>query len=240
MSALKVTFIDNRALQYDASADKIDLSSIVGNAEKYGNLYIGDKDSISMLQLQHRKCQRVVNCSKDLHGYSREKDVLYLNIDPVVVESSNSSYEQAYNFIDKELVNGNNVVIVDDKGNCQGAAIAVYYLHKKTKKRLSMCLDLIKTNRIEVTNLRPDLVKQLLVYEKKNIGYNSIALGGANNREIVKCDNSLSANGMLSGNVKNKQDSLNKKANSTKAYGALLVVGAVFGVIFGILYLSVN
>jgi hypothetical protein len=60
MSEFKVEFSDaNNAAQYDTSA--ADVSSLY-RGEDGARLYIGDRDSLSMVQIRHRQLSRVLNC----------------------------------------------------------------------------------------------------------------------------------------------------------------------------------
>ena len=79
---LKVTFSSkNNGAQYDSSADRIFI--VVEGKKNAGKLYLGDRDSGSMVQLEHRKTSKVVNCQNDMHGLSKEESVKYLNIEYV-------------------------------------------------------------------------------------------------------------------------------------------------------------
>ena len=97
---MKVTYIDNSSKQYDASASLI----TIPNVNTVGKLYIGDMNSASMVQLEHRSIVCCINCATDLHRYSKEKNVIYVNIDPITDDKS--CYRNSYDAIDKYLKQG--------------------------------------------------------------------------------------------------------------------------------------
>lgn len=69
-SELKVTFSDKmNKYQYDGHANHIPLPSM---AKGKGKLWLGDRDSCSMVQLKHRNIKSVVNAQGDMHGLSKE------------------------------------------------------------------------------------------------------------------------------------------------------------------------
>jgi len=71
-SELKVTFSDKmNKYQYDGHANQIPLSSMSAKKDK-GKLYLGDRDSCSMVQLKHRDIWSVVNAQGDMHGLAKE------------------------------------------------------------------------------------------------------------------------------------------------------------------------
>jgi hypothetical protein len=97
---MKVTYIDNSSKQYDASASLL----TIPNVKTVNKLYIGDMNSASMVQLQHRSIVCCINCATDLHRYSKEKNVTYVNIDPITDDKS--CYKKSYDAIDKCLKEG--------------------------------------------------------------------------------------------------------------------------------------
>ena len=71
-SELKVTFSDKmNKYQYDGHANEIPLSPMAKGPGK-GKLWLGDRDSCSMVQLKHRDIKSVVNAQGDMHGLSKE------------------------------------------------------------------------------------------------------------------------------------------------------------------------
>jgi len=183
--SLKVTFSDaNVSQQYDGSAELIRIPAAKGK------LFIGDRDSAAFLQLRSRDCSHVVNCQGDLHGLSREKDITYLNIDP---EVSSKGYEESYQFIDAALTAGSNVTVLCQTGLAKAAAIVLYYVMKRQNISLAdahrMLVD-VKEKKKKTLNLKPDLVKQLMVLEKILRKTATVTLDG---RAVVYTDGSFSA-----------------------------------------------
>ena len=69
-SDFKVTFSDKmNKYQYDGHANHIPLLSM---PKGKGQLWLGDRDSCSMVQLKHRHIKSVVNAQGDMHGLARE------------------------------------------------------------------------------------------------------------------------------------------------------------------------
>jgi len=76
---LKIEFSDvNNHKQYDSSASRVVFYSsrvaeeCVPEGVKRGELWLGDKDSISMVQLQHRGITDVIVAEEDLFGKYRK------------------------------------------------------------------------------------------------------------------------------------------------------------------------
>lgn len=179
---LKVTF-DNSTVhkQYEGSAMLVPYGTIA-ETQNLGKLYVGDRDSAAFLQIRHRNCAYVVNCQQDLHGLSREKDVTYCNVDPDV---SSKAYEESYQFIDKALSAGNNVTILCQTGLAKSAAILLYFLMKKMSTPMAdshrLLTEVTRKNN-KTLNMKPDLIKQLIVLEKIVRKTGSISLDG---RKVV-------------------------------------------------------
>jgi hypothetical protein len=194
-SDLKVTFIDNASSQYDVNADEIRgwktklKEDEIGKRRKRGKLYLGDRFAATFLQLKHRDCYTVINCAKDLHGYSKEDDVEYLNIDPLVPsnETKDNHFEECYQFINDETNDGNNVLITCLNGLNKSAAILLYFIMKKKSINLADSFRLIKKYRDDIKP-NPELIRLLMKHEKEIFGSNSIYLGGKSNRDIIYGD----------------------------------------------------
>lgn len=179
---MKITFTDTSANQYDKSADVIKYTS----DKSLGKLFIGDRDCASFLQLRSRKCLTVVNCAADMHGLSGEKDVKYLNIDPDLTDC----LEESYNFIEKALLKGKNVVVQCQNGLGKSAVIVLYFIMKFTVCSLADSHRLVKKSRKDLTlNIKPDLVAKLVAAEKKLRKSISVCLDG---RKIVYLDSVMS------------------------------------------------
>lgn len=192
---LKVTFIDNASSQYDVNADEIRCwktkleEDEIGKKQKLGKLYLGDRYAATFLQLKHRDCYCVINCAKDLHGFSKEEDVIYLNIDPLVPsdETKDNHFEECYQFINDETNGGNNVLITCHSGLNKSAAIVLYFIMKKNSLNLADSIRLIKRYRNDIKP-NPELIRLLMKQEMEIFGCNSIYLGGRANREIIYSD----------------------------------------------------
>lgn len=212
MSGLKIEFIDNSDKQYEGSADEVTGISLKGR------LFIGDRDAASFLQLRHRKITHVINCEKDIHGSSKEKDVTYLNIDP---ESDDGKcFDKAYTFLEEELSEKNNNILIHClSGNGRSCGIILYYLMKKLSISLANAHRQLKKIRVRI-QLRGDLVK-LLIREEKRLRPSfgeSVAL--SETRQIVYLDG---ADSVFSG-MDAKKGSKKRSNTGAMLCGALLVV----------------
>lgn len=171
MSELKVTFTDKKnKYQYDGHAHCIGVNNVISKGKgNGGKLYLGDRDSCSMVQIKHRDISCVVNAQGDMHGLCKE-DVKYLKIDPV--DNNKSCLELAFRFIDQALEAGNNVLICCHTGLGKSAAILIYYLMKKDAISFADAHRRIEEIRFglrpdsKTSGFRPDLVKLLLAEEK--------------------------------------------------------------------------
>lgn len=219
-NTLKVTFTDSSATQYESSASLIPFTA----DKSIGKLYLGDRDSAAFLQLRWRNCSHVVNCQQDMHGLSKEQDVVYCNVDPDV---SSKAYEESFQFIDKSLSAGHNVTILCQTGTVRSAAVMLYFLMKKLDATLAHCHELLKEilkKKKKELNLKPDLIKQLMVLEKILRKTASISLDG---RKVV----------YLNGNFSFFNNFRRSNGSSSKGNGGFpLVALAVFGVSITLLY----
>ena len=222
-NTLKVTYTDTTATQYESSANVIPFCS----ADKsIGKLYLGDRDSAAFLQLRWRNCSHVVNCQQDMHGLSREQDVVYCNVDPDV---SSKSYEESFQFMDKSLTAGLNVTVLCQTGTARSAALVLYFLMKKTDTSLANCHELLteilKKKKKEL-NMKPDLIKQLIVLEKILRKTASVSLDG---RKVVYLNGSFNF-------FKNFRGGSNgSKGNNGFPFVALAVFGGSITLLYGIL-----
>lgn len=214
MSKLKVEFIDNSASQYDQNASKIKVKQC-----KDSNLYLGDRFSATYVQLKARNCKTVVNCDKELHGFSKEPEVNYLNIDP---EEGVTCYDSTYKFIDNALTNGKNVVVSCETGNFKGPLIVINYIMRKENRSLAESYKLVQKYRPEMKPI-VRLLKSLLMEEKKLRGSNSIVINGysVTFNEVPKFGSSRDP----------------KKSSSSSGQGFYILFGvlAFFGIVFGVL-----
>jgi len=215
---MKIDFIDNSATQYEHSANEI----IISNHNKKYKLYFGDYLSASYLQLKHRNIKYVINGSRDMHGFSKEKDINYLNIDP---NEDTKDLNLAYDFIDNKLNEGNVLV----HGVSQGAPIILYYILVKTKTTLASALKLVRRER-DFPNIRPNVVKYIMIKEKLLLGSNSVYLGGKGDRELLCIGEESFFNN-------NSNKGKGKKSNNNNGIIALFVVTFFVITIFGTIYL---
>ena len=217
---MKIDFIDNSATQYEHSASEIKVPNNV--KLKGGKLYFGDYLSASYLQLKHRNIKYVINGSREMHGFSKEKEIQYLNIDP---NEDTKDLNLAYDFIDSKLNEGNVLV----HGVSQGAPIILYYILVKTKTSLAAALKLVKRER-DFPNIRPNVVKYIMIKEKLLLGSNSVYLGGKGDRELLCIGETSNSSFFNSNSNKGK----GKKSNN--GIIAFIVVTIFVGTIFGIIY----
>ena len=159
MTEFKVEFSDaNNAVQYDTSA--ADLSSLYGG-EPGNRLFIGDRDSLSMVQIRHRQLSRVVNCHPDNHGLSKEEGVKYLNIDPGVPEAGNKALTDALAFINEAHEQGKDVLISCENGRSKSACVALYFLTKGKGLSVEDAFNGVTALRGGKLRLRPELAIML-------------------------------------------------------------------------------
>ena len=230
---MKVSFDEYRnKYQYDDNASEIRLKLKPTESSRGlpGKLYLGDYLASSFVQLKHRTCKYAVNCGgKDLHGFSREEGVTYLNIDPddSIHSGDITIFDDAFAFIDNALNGSNNIVVFCQTGLSKSASIILYYIMKKNKHSLSEAIKLVDHSR--KLKMRPDLVKVLMRTEKKMFGTNTIELGGAHNREILHTTDMFT-----------KGISGSRGARGKKGGGALLpcaIFLSFIAAVFGCLYL---
>eukprot|EP01038_Epipyxis_sp_PR26KG_P009925 gene9925-13349_t len=215
---LKVEFIDNSSSQYDGNASEIKLEK----NKNCGKLFLGDRYAASYVQLKFRSCKSVINCSKDLHGFSKEPDVKYLNIDPEIDENNNY-FEEAYNFIEQELMNGRNIVVYCESGNGKSAAVVIFYVMKKKSVSLCDSYRLLQTFKKDIRT-RPDLMKILIQSEKKLRNSVSMAVIGRKVEFLDSYDMKYQPN----------KDGKNKSKGTNPIY-ILVGITAFFAIVYGIL-----
>lgn len=161
---MKVTYIDNSDRQYEVSADE--LSGNIDGLVVKGRLWLGDRDSASFLQLKHRGVTHVLNCEKDLHGISKEKDLVdYCNLDPE--EGGKAALIRAFEFLEQQLSeNSSNVLVHCLNGNGRSCGILLYYLMRKLKISLANAHRRLAGIRPNISP-RPGLVKLLIEEEAR-------------------------------------------------------------------------
>ena len=167
---LKVEFSDaNNKYQYDGHAHAVPLAK-----GAKGKLYLGDRDSGSMVQIKHRKITKAVNCQTDMHGLSQEEGVKYLNVDPI--DNNASCLELAYRFINSSLEKGENVLVFCHSGYGRSAAVVIYYLMKAGGDGMSLAdahriTDDVRMGLVQCNDpkagFRKELMLKLVVEEKR-------------------------------------------------------------------------
>lgn len=219
---LKVEFVDTSASQYEENASRIDVPN---KKAKNGKLYLGDRFSATYLQLKHRSCSTVVNCSSSIISLSREPNVKYLNID---IEENISSLGKSADFIENELNQKHNVVVHCETGNGKSAAVLMYYFMAKHSMCLGDSYDLVKLNRPSVKP-SPTLMELLIQQEMKIFGSVSVRLDG---RNVIHLNRARSpSKPALSKNMKYANQ---KNSNTAIMVGVGLL--AFFVGVFGIIY----
>ena len=214
---MKITFRDTSATQYDDNAIEINIKTNI--TKDLGKLYIGDKLSATYVQLKHRDCTVVVNCSRPLHGFSKEPDVEYLNIDPISVEDHeqiNEMWHNSYIFIKNAIKNQKNVLVSCENGSGKSAVIMIHYLMKRYKMSLGCSYEYIQ-DLVSDLKVRPQLMKKLIELDVK---YNNVASMSIKNKtEYIVNSNATS----------NKNFNGKSKSNSSKFYyiGIIIVVVAL-------------
>ena len=116
----------NVSAQYDHSA--VNIVPLVDSS--HPPLFIGDRDSLSMVQIMHRSVKSVINAASDNHSLSKEEGVEYLNIDPVMEMVGGKQMNEAIAFIQKAHEGNEPVLVSCQTGNAQSAAIGMYWLMK--------------------------------------------------------------------------------------------------------------
>ena len=169
MSGLKVTFSDkNNRFQYDGHAHRV---KVVTLKKKGGKLYLGDRDSCSMVQLKHRNISHVVNTDVDQHNLCREDNIEYCKIDPV--DDKRDCLEKAFRFIDAALESGKNTLVTCHTGYGKSACTIIYYLMKRDTMTLADAHRVVEDCRPGIrcdsrsADFRPSLVTLLQDVEKK-------------------------------------------------------------------------
>lgn len=239
-SEFKITFSDKmNKYQYDGHAHEIPITNPKKTA---GKLFLGDRDSCSMVQLLHRNVKCVVNAQGDMHGLSKEDTIKYLKLDPV--DNNKSCFELAYRFIDTSLDAGNNVLVCCHSGLGKSAAIVLYYVMKKLGLSFADSHRLVEAERIGIrsdsktSGFRPDLVRILLEFERElnKSQANTVRL---DDRIMEYCDGKgLLGSGAGSADKVYKGSSRDSPSRNSGASGfhVLAVVVVLIAVLYGALY----
>lgn len=219
MSKLKVEFVDTSSSQYDDNAASIKFAN--GSEKPRGSLFLGDQYSMSFVQLKFRKVKSVVCCSSELFGYCKESDIEYFKFDPD--DKKISSFIDCFEFIDKKLAKGNNVVVCCENGYGKSAVIIIYYLLKRNKWSLYETFENVRKSRGTI-RLKPSLCKLVLQMEKELIGTLSMELDGKN----LVC--------LKPSNLSSQSSTVPKTSSSSSGWVVLGVGVVVVSVLYGALY----
>lgn len=172
---MKVTFKDTSATQYDANADLVDFKALgLSSSAPLGKLYVGDRYSAAFLQLKFRKCKHVIICDKEIFSLGREEDITYLNIDPS--DDIPENWSKVYDFIEKAIINSNNITILCQSGNAKSAVIVAYYIMRRLSISPFAAVEKLKGFRSQV-RISPSL-NALLSREAKKLGLLSTSIPG--------------------------------------------------------------
>ena len=265
MSALKVEFIDNSSSQYDENAARIRLNPLPSSSEdskkqnttKQGRLYVGDKDSLSFVQIKARSIKAVLCCNSDLAGFCREDKVDYMKIDaehyslpssssggPSLSKKVREGNEQLVTnltqFVDKHLRQGHHVLVCCESGYRSSILFTAAFLMKTYSYSLEDCLDQIEGARGK-NKFTLSQCKIALDIEKKVLGKQSMKIDG---KVLISLSSSGSSPapvidktkpGPLDDKTPNPEGN-RKNSNSVSGTTILLGVGLFFGVVFGVLY----
>jgi hypothetical protein len=282
--SLKVEFIDNSSSQYDQNAARISLSPLpaldsssssistnTGNkkstsTKQQGPLYVGDKDSLSFVQIKARSIQAVLCCSADLAGYCKEPGVDYMKIDAEQYSLPSSSsgstsgglskkareaneqmISQLAQFLEKHLRQGHNVLVCCESGFRSSILFTTAFFMKTYGYSLEDSVTRIERVRGK-NKFTLSQCKIALDIEKKILGKNSMKLEGKQLSSLSSNSNSSSSFSPMekeksrqNHSVDSDNDSQGKKStnnNSSSVSGTkiLLGVGLFFGIVFGVLY----
>ena len=229
---LKVEFSDkNNKYQYDGHAHELPC------AKGKGRVFIGDRDSGSMVQLKHRKITKAVNAQTDMHGLSKEESVKYLNVDPI--DNNFSCVELAFRFIEKAVEGGDNVLIFCHTGTGRSAAVALYFLMKSGKG-----MSLADAHRV-IEDVRPGVqcndrmsgfrleLMQKLINEEKKLRKSVSCTVDPGSRVISYTDGKGPPGG---GFGSSRSDNRMKKSNEGKSpLTGLLIFGAFIAILYACL-----
>jgi hypothetical protein len=107
------------------------------------------------------------------------------------------------------LTHKGNVLIIDESGLIQAAAIAIYYVMNKINVSLAKSFSIVTKCRPPIRP-RFDLVQYLIDYEKETRKIATVRLGGKHNREIIYDDDNSSTNSKVGSNntVKKTDDNM--------------------------------
>lgn len=176
---MKITFKDTSATQYDDNATEIQFKK---SNKETGRLYLGDRLSASYVQLKHRKCSVVVNCSRPLHGFSKEPDVEYMNIDPIAIEDDikiSDMWNDSYVFIKNALKSQKNVLVCCETGEGKSGVVMIHYLMRRYNISLGDSYEYV-LDKVPNLKVRSQLMKKLIELDVKYNGIASVSIKNKN------------------------------------------------------------
>ena len=132
------------------------------------HLFLGSIGSASNLkQLQNCKITHIICCASGIKNFFPE-NFKYYNINILDCEKENIKqyFKESFDFIDKAIKNGGNVLVHCHAGVSRSSTILIAYIMKSKKIKLNEALELIKTKR-EKVNPNNGFIVQLKDYEKE-------------------------------------------------------------------------
>ena len=132
------------------------------------HLFLGSIGSASNLkQLQNFKITHIVCCASGIKNFFPDK-FKYLNLDLLDSEKTDIKkyFDESFNFIDKAIKNGGNVLVHCHAGVSRSSTILIAYIMKSQKMKLNKVIEILKGKRDKVS---PNLgfIRQLKEYEKE-------------------------------------------------------------------------
>ena len=132
------------------------------------HLFLGSIGSASNLkQLQKCEITHIVCCASGIKNFFPD-NFKYYNINLLDSEKENIKqyFNESFDFIDKAIKNGGNVLVHCHAGVSRSSTILIAYIMKSKKMKLNEVLELIKTKR-EKVNPNNGFLGQLKDYEKE-------------------------------------------------------------------------
>ena len=132
------------------------------------HLFLGSIGSASNLkQLQNFKITHIVCCALGVKNFFPDK-FKYYNINILDSEKENIKiyFDESFNFIDKAIKKGGNVLVHCHAGVSRSSSILIAYIIKSQKINLEKALETIKAKR-EKASPNLGFLKQLKEYEKE-------------------------------------------------------------------------
>ena len=132
------------------------------------HLYLGSIGCASNLkQLQNFKITHIVCAASGVKNFFPDK-FKYFNINILDSDKENIKqyFKESFDFIDKAIKNGGNVLVHCHAGVSRSSSILIAYIMKSQKMKLDKILELLKTKREKVSP-NAGFLQQLKEYEKE-------------------------------------------------------------------------